>query len=698
MVERPSPPIVASYGTWSSPITTDLVISAAVSLGEVWVDGSAGDPTIGEPRTEVGQAELWWAELRPTEGGQVQVVRRGPDGTTIDLLPTGTSARTRVHEYGGGAWWVHDRILFYACWDDQRLYRLEPDGSPALALTRPPAVPHGLRYADGRVTPDGSWIVCVRESHEGGGEAVNELVAIPATGGESWPLGTHADFVSNPRISPDGHLLTWVQWDHPRMPWDGTELWVASVVRDGDGLELVDSRRVAGGSTEAIVQPEWSPSGVLHFISDRSGWWNLHAFSTPGTPEASDGGAPLHRLDADVGTPPWVFGMRRYSFLADGRIALACAADGIDHLRLLDPATGTEQVVETGYTSLGQIHAVGSGIVGVGASFTTEPVVFALDLGSRSADIVASADEQGLSTPVVLRPARDLGLDPDWLSVARPISFPTAGGGTAHALHYPPTNPEHEAPAGECPPLLVAIHGGPTSAARPQLQLGIQYWTSRGFAVADVNYRGSTGFGRTYRQLLNGQWGIADVEDCRAVAEFLATRGAVDPRRQAIHGGSAGGFTTLCALVGDSPFDAGTSSYGVTDLTALAADTHKFESRYLDSLVGPYPERRDLYRARSPIHHGEELRRPVLILQGLEDEIVPPAQAEILVEALRRNGVPFAYLAFEGEQHGFRQAPTIRRALEAELFFYAAVFGFGVPADVEPLEIENLGPDRTDPR
>lgn len=687
MTERPEGPIIASYGTWSSLVTADLVVSAAVGLGEVWVEHDPQEEVPGEP----AHAAVWWSELRPAEGGQVQVVYRGPDGTTTDLLPASTSARTRAHEYGGGAWWIHRHTLFYANWDDQRLYRLDPDGSPPVALTRPPVAPHALRYADGRVTPDGSWIVCVRESHEAGGEAVNELVAIPADGGDAWPLGTASDFVSSPRISPDGRTMAWIQWDHPRMPWDGTELWAASILQDGGGLELVDPRRVAGGPSEAIVQPDWSPSGVLHFVSDRSGWWNLHRFAASGRPEPADEGEPVHRLEADVGTPPWVFAMSRYAFLPDGRVVLACSSEGLDQLRLLDPATGTDHALETGYTSLGQLRAAGTGIVGVGASFSTEPVVFALALEPRPAGRGGSGREPRSSRPQVLRPARDLGLDPAWMSVARPIAFPTGNAATAYALHYPPTNPEYEAPPGERPPLLVAIHGGPTSAARPQLQLGIQYWTSRGFAVADVNYRGSTGFGRAFRQLLDGQWGIADVEDCRAVADFLAREGAVDPRRQAIHGGSAGGFTTLCALLGDSPFDAGTTSYGVTDLTALATDTHKFERRYLDGLVGPYPERRDLYRDRSPIHHVDELRRPVLVLQGLEDEIVPPAQAEALVDALRRNGVPFAYLAFEGEQHGFRQASTIRRALEAELFFYAAVFGFDPPIGVEPLVIENLG-------
>lgn len=674
---------VAPHGAWPSPITPELIVQAAVGLSEVWVVDPA-DP----------ESPVWWSESRPEESGRVQLVRRAADGTARDVLPLGFAARTRVHEYGGGAWWLHGDTLFFANWDDQRLYRLAPSDAGPVAITRPPLVPHGLRYADGRVTGDGTWSICVRESHEAGGEARNELVAVPTAGGDVLALGTASDFVSNPRLSPDGRWLAWLQWHHPDMPWDRSELWVAAVRSDSHDLELLDPRRVAGDGEEAITQPEWSPDGRLHYLSDLQDWSNLWAFPLPGAPHLGTPASIVVELDADIGTPPWVFGMSRYAFVHGGnegvpdqddagRIVVVTAEDGVDRLGVLErEAEGWSMraLDPAGDTSIACVKGRGQGVVAVAASFQEEAAVVAYPLGP-------------VGTPVrrvCLRPPRDLGVDPGWWSTPRHIVYPTGDGHRAFGLFYPPTNPTTGGPPGERPPLLVAIHGGPTSAARSQLQLSIQYWTSRGFGVLDVNYRGSTGYGRDFRRLLDGGWGVADVEDCAAGAAFLVSEGAVDGERLAIHGGSAGGFTTLMALITTDRFAAGTSSYGVTDLETLARDTHKFESRYLDRLVGPYPERRDLYVERSPVHHLDELDDPVLVLQGLEDEVVPPSQAQLLVDAARRNGTPFAYLAFEGEQHGFRQAATIRRALEAELIFYARVLGFDPPADAEPLVIENL--------
>lgn len=679
---------VRPYGTWPSPVTPELVVQAAVSLGEVWVEDQAVD-----------DSPVWWSELRPQEGGRVQIVRAAPGEAPRDVLPEGFGARTRVHEYGGGAWWLHAGTLFFANWDDQRLHRLGPQDPVPVPITRPPAFPHGLRYADGRVTPDGNWVICVRESHEGEGECCNELVALPVSGGEARGLGTGADFVSNPRPSPDGRWLAWVQWSHPHMPWDASELWVAALMADRDDVELVDPRRVAGGSDEAVTQPEWSPRGVLHFLSDRAGWSNLYRCSGPGRPEPGDEGTVVVAMPSDVGTPPWVFGTSRYAFVGDEpcRVAMAVTREGVDGLRVLEEAGAgwVEWAVgERGATSFTCLKRRGAGLTAVVAGFDQEPAVVSID---PSGDGTGGHDDRGW---VVLRPPRDLGLDRSWWSVPRHVTFPTGppgsegrSGAVAHGLYYPPTNPDCSGPAGERPPLLVAIHGGPTSAARPQLQLGLQFWTSRGFGVVDVNYRGSTGYGRDFRRLLEGRWGVSDVEDCGAAASWLAAQGLVDGDRLAIHGGSAGGFTTLMALITTGRFAAGTSSYGVTDLEALAQDTHKFESRYLDGLVGPYPEQRVRYRERSPLHHLDRLDAPVLVLQGLEDEVVPPSQAESLVAALDRNGVPHAYFAFEGEQHGFRQATTIKRALEAELFFYACILGFEEPAGIEPIFIEHL-PER----
>ncbi len=671
---------VLPYGSWPSPITADLIVSSAVRLGEVQVDGE----------------DVWWDEGRPAEGGRVQVVRRRRDGAAEDVLPAGFSARTRVHEYGGGAWWVHHGAVYFANWDDQRMYRFDPDAdSEPRPLTRDPVGPHGLRYADGRVS--GSWIVCVRESHETEGEARNEVVAVRSSGGDPLALVSGPDFVSNPRPSPDGSHLCWLQWNHPAMPWDGTELWVAQLHADDDDIEMLGARRVAGGPSESIFQPEWSPHGVLHFVSDRTGWWALHRFSRSGLPEPSDEGHCIWDVEREVGVAQWVFGLSRYAFVGPdgGEIVASAGSNGVDELWLLDPGrpaegtpgalAGDETVAErfdSGFTSVSGLASTGDSVAFVGASFASEPAVVEIRIGEA---------RQHRVLPRVLSNPRDLPVGSEWYSVPVPVAFPTVGeSAVAHALFYPPRSPAASGPHDELPPLIVQIHGGPTSCARPQLQLGVQYWTSRGFGVVDVNYRGSTGYGRVFRRMLDGAWGVADVQDCAEAAGWLAERGEVDGDRLVIHGGSAGGYTTLCALAFTDRFSAGTSSYGVADLEALARDTHKFESRYLDALVGPYPSRRDLYIERSPIHHVDALDRPLLVLQGLEDEVVPPNQSEMIVDALRQRGVPVAYLAFAGEQHGFRQAETIKRALEAELFFYARVLGFDPPAEIGPVEIQNL--------
>lgn len=672
----------APFGSWPSPITADLIVQASVGLGEV----ASGDE------------DIWWSELRPQEAGRVQIVRHRPDGGASDVLPDGFSARTRAHEYGGGAWWLHDDVLFFANWADQRLYRLDPgpDASPR-ALTPEPDVPQGARYADGRVVPSSRWVICVRELHQEGREAVNELVAIDAhRGGDPLVLVSGADFVSFPRISADGLHLCWTQWNHPNMPWENSELWVGELDDDREHatITLSSARCVSGAAAtgeprESIFQPEWTERGDLVFVSDRSGWWNLYRITRADLEACLLGGgsdtrpavAALAPAACDIGMPQWVFAMSRYAMTANG-IVCAFTSDGVDHAGVI--TDGALTPIRSRFTSITSVHSFGRGVAFIGASPTTEPEVI----------VAGSVPGEELPEASIIRPARDLGIGVEWFSVPEAIEFPTpdddTGITTAHALFYPPTNPDVAGPAGGSPPLLVMSHGGPTSAARPQLQLAIQYWTSRGIAVVDVNYRGSTGYGRAYREALDGAWGIVDVDDCIAAARFLASEGKVDGTRLAIRGGSAGGFTTLCALTFHDDFTAGCSLYGVADLEALATDTHKFESRYLDSLVGPYPARRDLYVERSPIHHTDRLATPVIILQGLEDEVVPPSQAEMMVEALRAKGVPMAYVAFEGEQHGFRQAPNIKRALEAELYFYSRIFGFDLSDEIEPVPIENL--------
>jgi dipeptidyl aminopeptidase/acylaminoacyl peptidase len=674
---------VAPYGTWPSPVTAEAVVARSVSLGEV----------------RVGNGDLWWAELRPEEAGRVQVVRHRPDGETVDVLPDGFSARTRVHEYGGGAWWLHDRSLFFTNWADQRLYRLEPGAAP-VALTPAPAVPCGDRYADGTLTGDARWVICVRERHLPSGaervgttsdhdlEPANELVAVPAhVCGDPVVLVHGPDFVSSPCVSPDGGRLAWLQWDHPNMPWDGTELWVGELTStggpDGPGvITLSGARRVAGGVDESLHQPGWLPDGSLLVTSDRSGRWNLvRVPADPLAAAAAPVADPYGTVDGDIGSPQWVFGQSRWALLADGRILCAYARDGFDHLGVVPAGGGPVTTVPGPFTELSSLHAFGAGAVCLGGSPTAEPAVAVLDVPADPAAALGVA---------IVRPPRDLGLDDRWWSRPQPFAYPTSGGALAHALLYRPTNPDVTAPDGEHPPVVVMIHGGPTSAARTQLSLATQYWTTRGFAVVDVNYRGSTGYGRAYRRSLDGEWGVADVEDCAHAVHHLAEVGLVDGARAAIRGGSAGGFTALNALLRTDAFQAGASLYGVTDLTALARDTHKFEARYLDTLIGPLPEYAARYDERSPINHTDRLARPLIVFQGLEDRIVPPAQAEALVEACRAKGVPHAYVAFPDEQHGFRNADNIRRVLEAERYFYGRVFGFEPATDPEPVVIEGL--------
>ena len=634
------------------------------------VQGAAGiSEVIADP---VRPWLLWWAESRPDEGGRTAVMRcdlRSND--THEVTPEGANARTRVHEYGGGAWWPHDRSLYYVEFADQRLRRLDAPGAEPELLTAEPPEPRAWRYADGRVTPDGRWCVCVRERHDTGAEPANELVAVAADGSHRVEtLWAGGDFVMTPRVSPDGSMLAWISWDHPNMGWDATRLHVHGL---GDG-ELGEELMVLGRQGDcSLCEPGWDSGTAgsaprLLVCSDHDDWWGLY--------EVDLGAGDLMPVvvgEFDVATPPWVFGMQRWA-AADGTVAAAAGMPSGDRIVVhgREVAVSDSSILSL---TIGRDGPDGAPVLAyAGAGYRHETEVAAL-----------SIDSDGHPERGTVRPARDLGLDPGLLVEPEAITFPTGPGGAAvaHALYYPPANPACAGPSGERPPLLVMAHGGPTSAARRQLQLGVAYWTSRGIAVVDVDYRGSTGYGRRYRRALDGAWGVADVEDCVAAAKFLADRGDVDPERLMIRGGSAGGFTVLASLALHDVFAAGASRYGVADLEALAADTHKFESRYVDRLVGPYPEARDIYRARSPINHLDGFDAPMIVLQGDEDEIVPPAQSEMIVEALEAKGVPVAYLLFEGEQHGFRNADNIVAALEAELVFFGRILGF-TPADNLP--------------
>jgi dipeptidyl aminopeptidase/acylaminoacyl peptidase len=596
--------------------------------------------TLSEP--EVADGAVWWVEGRPLEGGRQVIVQAALDGSgRRDVTPAGFSARTRVHEYGGGVYTVVDGEVIFSNDADARVYRHRPGEQP-MPLTPEPSRPRGLRYADFAAAADGRRILCVRESHEAEGEPVNELVAL--AGADVDLVSSGHDFYAAPRVSPDGRRLAWLSWNHPRMPWDGTELWVASA--DGSNAELV-----AGGPEESIVQPAWSPDGRLHWVSDRSGWWNLYRE-----------GEALYPAEAEFAMPLWVFGQSMYAFMDDGRIACAWSSAGFPHLGLLDPGSATMEELDPALLPTlrsPRMRTDGRRLVYVGASPTRGAAVAVLDAATNELEVVAraTADEP----------------DAGYLSAPQPIEFESHGR-RAHALFYPPSNRDFEPVDGELAPLLVLSHGGPTSQAEPALDLRTQFWTSRGIAVVDVNYGGSTGYGRAYRELLRGEWGVVDLQDCTEAALHLGREGAVDADRLAIRGGSAGGYTTLCALVFTDAFDVGASYFGVADIEALLHDTHKFESRYEFALVPPQKA-----HERSPIHYVDRISAPVIVFQGLDDPVVPPAQAEGIVAALRERGIVHEYHAYEGESHGFRKAETIIDSLTAELAFYGRVLSFEPP-------------------
>ncbi len=639
---------IAPYGAWRSPISADLIVAGTSRLMEVWLDGT----------------DSYWIERRPQEAGRNALVRRTANGRVEDIVAVPFNVRTRVHEYGGGNFTVHQGTVYFANFADQRVYRVVPGGAPE------PITPAGvMRYADFRVDARRNRLLCVREEHASDGAVVNTLVSLDADGDSAdggQVLVSGNDFYASPRLSPDGTQLAWLTWNHPDMPWDATELWIAQVHEDGS---LLQAHIVVGGEGESIVQPEWSPNGELHFISDRTGWWNLYRLR-------DDTSQALYPMEAEFARPQWVFNLSTYAFAAPGVLYCTYTQHGRWHLASLDTTSGQFTPIETPYSEIADVRATPDGVHFIGGAPDVPTAVARLDPATGQMNALNESGETNLA--------------PAYLSVPEAIEYPTSDDLTAYALFYPPRNPDFAAPSTERPPLVVMSHGGPTSAATTEMQLSIQFWTSRGFAVLDVNYGGGTGYGRPYRQRLNGQWGVVDVDDCINGARYLVERGSVDPERLAIQGGSAGGYTTLSALTFRDVFKAGASHYGLSDLEAIARDTHKFEARYLDRLLGPYPERQDLYYARSPIHFVDQLSSPVIFFQGLDDRVVPPNQAEEMVAALRAKHLPVAYLAFAGEGHGFRKSENIKRSLEAELYFYGRVFGFKPADEIEPVKIENL--------
>lgn len=639
---------VAPCGSWVSPFSAELVAGAAVGFS--WVHAEGGN--------------TWWLEARPNEGRTV-LMRRSAGGDLDDGISDAYDVRTRVHEYGGGACAIDGGSVYFSNYADGRVRRSSPDDDRPATLT-----PAGdVRFADFCVDARRQRLISVCEDHRGAGkEPSNSLVGIAlASGADEEPaeppsLVEGNDFYAAPRLSPDGSRLSWLTWNHPHMPWDATELWLASVT---DNVDLVDAVLVAGGPDESIVQPQWSTDGMLHFLSDRSGWWNLYRL------EGATVRAVLP-MEAEFGAPQWQLGSSTYD-VAGSVAVCAVSTRGRNKLLRVDTLTGAHAEIPLPFSVLGAVRVDGGRAVMIAAGEDVSARLIELDMRDGSHR--------------VLRTSTDLAPDPGTLSRPEAIEFPTTGERTAHAFYYPPCNPDHVAPPGERPPLLIRSHGGPTSATRASLDLSVQFWTSRGYAFVDVNYGGSVGYGRENRRRLKGEWGVVDVDDCINAARYLADRGDVDGGRALIRGGSAGGYTTLCALTFRDTFLGGVSYFGISDLDLFHGETHKFEATYDEWLVGPYPERRDLFIERSPIHRLQQLRRPIILLQGLDDKVVPPDQSEIVFDALCGYGVPCAYVAFPGEAHGFRHAATIRRAIEAELFFFSKVLGVTPADDLDPVDI-----------
>jgi dipeptidyl aminopeptidase/acylaminoacyl peptidase len=640
---------VAPYGSWDSPITIDLLLKGTVQMRNQMVRWDGDD--------------LYWSELRPDEGGRIVVCRRAASGETGDVTPPGFNARSRVHEYGGGHFAVDGGTVWFTNFADQRLYRQVVGGAP-----QPITPAADVRHADMAVDSGRGRLYAVREDHTTGArEPVNSIVSLDsADAKEAFTVAAGNDFYSSPKLSADGKRIAWTTWNHPNMPWDGSELWVGELDRDG---HVVSSRKIAGGPSESILQPEWSPAGELYFVSDRSDWWNLYR-------ARGEGDEPICPRPAEFGAPQWVFGMRFYAFAGPDEIVCLHSEPGGTKLGRIDLTSGTMRPVELLYSGLSNVQTNGQKIAVFAASPTLAERVLTIDLETGAQEVVK-----------VSNPAH---LDPGNMSLSKPIEFPTEGGLTAHAFYYPPKNKTFEGPPDEKPPLMVRCHGGPTGSAGPTYTFEYHYWTSRGFAVVDVNYGGSSGYGRAYRTRLNGNWGVVDVDDCINAARFLVEQGAADRSRVSITGGSAGGFTVLLSLTKRDFYDAGASHFGIGDLELFIKETHKFESHYCDTLVGPYPERADLYRDRSAVHFADNLKRPVILFQGLEDKIVPPSQAEQFVAVCEKKKLPYAYVAFEGEQHGFRKKENIRRSIEGELYFLARIFGFQTADEIEPVKIENF--------
>ena len=638
---------VSPFGSWKSPITSDLIVSQTIGISSIVIN----------------HGNIYWLEKRPQEQGRNLIVGHFNQAEQSNITPFPFNVRTKIHEYGGGAFAVEQNKIYFSNYQDGRIFQ-QIIGQQPYPLTNE----LDQRYGDIIVDHGRERLICVCEDHQFAGEPKNSLMTVDLSTGKIQELCAGNDFYASPRLSLDGQSLVWLSWDHPDMPWDSTYLWLARLDENGD---ILQPELVAGGKAESICEPKWGRDGTLYFSSDRTNWWNLYRRKANGTVEI------LHEMSAEFAYPHWVFGLSTFALVGNERLVCAYSTAGSWRLGIIDLKTKEFQEINTRYTNISHLQASAQGfVVFIGGTPTETTAVIKFDLTTGKEEI--------------LRRTGDLEIDPDYLSLPEAIAFPTSNNLTAYAWYYPPTNKDYLAPEGELPPVIVKSHGGPTAAASVELNLRIQYWTSRGFGYLDVNYGGSIGYGREYRQRLDGQWGIVDVDDCVNAAQYLVKQQIIDGARLVITGSSAGGYTTLAALTFRNTFKAGASYYGVSDLEILAKDTHKFESRYLDRLVGKYPEDKAIYQERSPIYYTEKLDCPVIFFQGLKDKVVPPNQAEMMFEAIEKKGLPVAYISFEEEGHGFRIADNIKKALDSEFYFYARIFGFEPADPLEPVEIINL--------
>lgn len=641
----PTASVTAACGSWHSPICLDQLIHNVVRLGEPAVDGD----------------RVCWLETRPSDGGRSILVAKDPGKPKYDLTPEPFSVRSRAHEYGGGSYLMRGERLWFINDGDQCIYFMSLHSGKVRRLTEPGK----KRYA--QLCLDEAWnrLIAICEDHSGDGEPASYVAAIDLDSGRVGPMIDGADFYSDPQLSPNGRQLAWLSWSHPNLPWDTTELWLADLDADGNPAA---PRLISLGRDESVFCPLWSPDGTLYFVSDRSGWWNLYR-------QQGEQTVAVNAEQAECGMPQWVFGMCTYGFIDEHNLVVASTADGLWRLHRLDLRTGEKTRVARRWTNIGHVAAGPGHCLLLGGSEDTAFSAISVD-DDGNEQILGSA----MSDPI----------DPAYVSIPKAITFPTSDGDVAHGFYYAPVNPAFCVADDEKPPLLVNCHGGPTSATVTTIKLDIQFWTTRGFAVLDVNYRGSTGYGREYRQKLYGAWGLADIEDCIHGARYLTEQGLADPKRLGIRGGSAGGFAVLAALAFHDTFAVGASFFGIGDLKKMFETTHKFEACYDYWLLGPKEDIDRLCEDRSPLHHADRISCPTIFLQGLDDKVVPPEQSASMARALERNGIPVTLIEFAGEGHGFRQSQNIRRGYEAELYFYGRILGFTPADDLEPVVIRNL--------